>query len=334
MGVTSRAGVIPESLNLDSIGTFGKTVRDSVYALDAIYGVDERDSYTAAQKGKTPSDDGGYSQFLTNKSALEGAVFGLPSASFWAKGVGKQNEKLHELIDLMKDAGAAIIEGTEITNHETIVSANGWDWDWGTSRGHPEESEYTFVKVDFYNNLNAYLSELENTEIRSFEDIVKYNRENNAIEGGEPGAHPAFASGQDGLLAALETKGEMNETYKKALNFCQTSTRKGIDDALHTRHPEHNPSGKKLNGLLVPTEAAQTYQIAAQAGYPMVSIPAGVGETGIPYSLSIMNTAYSEPELVRYASAIEDLQVSSGLPYKRTLPEWRGYQTRNLPIIM
>lgn len=47
-------------------------------------------------------------------------------------------------------------------NHETIVSAKGWDWDWGTSRGHAEESEYIFVKIDFYNNLDAYLAELGN----------------------------------------------------------------------------------------------------------------------------------------------------------------------------
>ncbi|KAL1959067.1 hypothetical protein VTO42DRAFT_3308 [Malbranchea cinnamomea] len=333
-GLTSRAGVIPESHNLDSIGTFGKTVRDATYALDAIYGIDNRDSYTHAQEGKTPLATGGYSQYLSDKSALKDAVFGLPSASFWAKGVPSQNAKLHELLDLIKSAGATIINDTEITNHETIVSANGWDWDWGTTRGCPNESEYTFVKVDFYNNLKAYLSTLENTRMRSLEDIIQYNLDNYATEGGHPGVHPAFESGQDSFLAALETKGIMDETYWQALNFCRTSARKGIDDALHFRHPMHNPFGRPLAGLLVPTDAAQTYQIAAQAGYPMITIPAGMDkETGIPYSLSIMNTAFSEAQLVRHASAIEDLQIKSGTPHRRTLPEWRGHMVRNLPVI-
>lgn len=44
--------------------------------------------------------------------------------------------------------------------------------DYGTTRGYPNESEYTVVKVDFYNNIKTYLSELKNTDIRSLEDIV------------------------------------------------------------------------------------------------------------------------------------------------------------------
>lgn len=46
------------------VGTFGRTVRDATYALDAIYGVDPRDNYTLAQQGKTP--EGGYAQFLSD----------------------------------------------------------------------------------------------------------------------------------------------------------------------------------------------------------------------------------------------------------------------------
>lgn len=45
--------------------------------------------------------------------------------------------------------------------------------DYGTARGYANESEYTVVKVDFYNDIKAYLSELENTSIRSLEDIVQ-----------------------------------------------------------------------------------------------------------------------------------------------------------------
>ncbi len=35
---------------------------------------------------------------------------------------------LLELIDLIKEAGATIINETEIPNYETIVSPNGWNW--------------------------------------------------------------------------------------------------------------------------------------------------------------------------------------------------------------
>ena len=76
------------------------------------------------------------------------------------------------------------------------------------------------MKTDFYNDIAAYLAELNNTEIRSLEDIVQYNLDNAGSEGGLPNVHPAFESGQDGFLASLATKGIMNETYWEALSFC------------------------------------------------------------------------------------------------------------------
>ncbi|EAS36638.2 amidase [Coccidioides immitis RS] len=59
-----------------------RTVRDATHVLDAIYGIDRRNNYTLVKKGKTPGE-GGYSQFLTDKSALKGAAFGIPWNSYW-----------------------------------------------------------------------------------------------------------------------------------------------------------------------------------------------------------------------------------------------------------
>ncbi|KAI9932470.1 hypothetical protein ASPWEDRAFT_22247 [Aspergillus wentii DTO 134E9] len=326
VGLTSRGGVIPESLHQDSVGAFGKTVRDAVYAIDAIYGVDPRDNYTLAQTGKTPS--GGYAQFLSNRSALHGAVFGLPWKSFWQFGDPDQISQLVELIELIKEAGATVINGTELPHYETIVSPDGWDWDYGTTRGYSNESEYTYIKVDFYNNIKAYLAELENTTIRSLEDLVQYNTDNYGSEGGYPGIHPAFGSGQDGLEASLASKGIQNVTYWQALSFCHRTTREeGIDAALKY-------GNRQLDGLLVPPDVAQSVQIPAQAGYPVVTIPAGVNKvSGMPYGLAIFQTAFAEPSLVKYASAIEDVQRVTNTPWKRTLPQWRGYLTRNVPVL-
>ncbi|CCC05824.1 hypothetical protein SMACR_00040 [Sordaria macrospora] len=326
VGLTSRAGVIPESEHQDSVGTFGRTVADAVYALDAIYGVDERDEYTLAQDGKTPED--GYASYLTTKDALKDATFGIPWNSFWRYADPEQLRQLTALIQLIEDAGATIINGTEITDYERIVSPNGWDWDYGTNRGYPNESEYTVVKVDFYNNIKTYLSELENTNIRSLEDIVQFNYDNDGTEGGHPWpqGHPAFRSGQDGFLASLATKGIKDETYYQALNFTQSSTRNGIDDALTYK-------GKKLSGLFVPPDVAQAPQIAAQAGYPMITLPAGThSASGMGIGLGIMQTAYGEAELVKWGSAIEDLQKSTDTPHKRTLPQWRDFLKRNIPV--
>lgn len=336
VGLTSRSGVVPECEHQDTVGTFGRTVRDATYALDAIYGIDQRDNYTLCQEGNTPDS---YAKFLSDRTSLKGAVFGLPWQSFWVYADAEQQEILASILKLIESSGATIVNETEILDYETIVSKDGWDWDWGTTRGRSNESEYTVVAVDFYNNIKLYLSELDNTKIKSLEDIVNFNYENDGSEGGyaypDEGGIPAFASGQDGFLASLATGGIKNETYWQALSFCQEKTRDGIDWAL-SGGDQGLPQGKvKLDGLLVPPDVGQTYQIAAQAGYPMITIPAGVhSNNGMPFGLAIMQTAWAEAELVRWASAIEDLQLTTGeWFFKRTLPEWRSYLQRNVPVL-
>lgn len=327
VGLTSRAGVVPESIHQDSVGTFGRTIRDAAYAFDAIYGTDPRDNYTLAQEGKVPN--GGYLQYLTNKLALQNATFGIPWESFWIHADEEQQAQLLAIVSAVEAAGATIINNTEIPNRELTVSPDGWNWDFGTTRGYPNESEYTVVKVDFYNNIKSYLSELENTNIRSLEDIVAYNYANDGTEGGHPWPRgvPAFYSGQDGFLASLETKGVMDETYYQALAFTQKATREdGIDAALAN-------NGQPVDVLLVPSDVGQTYQLAAQAGYPVVTIPAGVrSRSAMPFGLALMGTAWSEATLLKWASAIEDLQLSTEALPKRTLPRWYGYKERNIPV--
>lgn len=323
VGLTSRGGVIPESEHQDSVGTFGKTVRDAVYAFDAIYGIDPHDNYTAAQKGKTP--EGGYTQFLRKKDALKCATFGIPWMSYWRYADAEQLQVLTDIIKLVEAAGATVINGTEITNYQEIINGDGWNWNWLPAN----QSEYTVVKVDFYNNINAYLSELTNTNMKTFADIMQYNYDNDGSEGGYPWprGNPAFYSGQDGFEASFATKGIKDETYKQALEFCQSSSRNGINDALTHK-------GKKLNGLLVPPAVGQSYQQSAQAGYPVVTIPAGVSsDSGMPFGLAILQTAWAETELVKWASAIEDVIQSSGGKFGRTRPTWRGYLQRNIPVL-
>lgn len=212
---------------------------------------------------------------------------------------------------------------------EPEADGDGFNRDYGSTRGYPNESEFTYVKVDFYNDIKTYLAELTNTDMHSLEDLVQYNIDNLGTEGGTPGIQPAWGSGQDQFLDSLATKGIMNSTYWEALSFCHRTTREdGIDAALAA-------NGSAVDALLAPPDNAQSYQIAAQAGYPVVTIPAWVHSlSGMPYGFSFMGTAFSEAALIRYASATEDLLISSGSKYQRanTKPQWEGYLLRNLPL--
>lgn len=98
--------------------------------------------------------------------------------------------------------------------------------------------------------------------IRSLEDVIAWNRKYSNREGGVPGVHPAWPSGQDNFEMALELKGEQNEAYFAALKFIrQKSREEGIDAALGFQED-------MLDGLLVPIHAdgGIACQVAAKAG--------------------------------------------------------------------
>lgn len=142
--------------------------------------------------------------------------------------------------------------------------------------------------MDAYNEIKAYLSELSDTDIRSVEDIIRYNDEHREQEGANPGDHPAFASGQvsssliscrfmgsnhhqDNLREIAETKGFEGVNYFTALCHIRTQTRQnGIDRWLRC------PTGRaieELDALLFVDQLGVGQQLAAQAGMLISAIP-------------------------------------------------------------
>lgn len=326
VGLTSRAGVIPESENQDSVGTFGRTVRDAVIPLDVMRGPDQRDTRSLKQSSNLKLPDGGFAGLLSTKEVLKGANFGIPSYSFWNATDGETRSLLMHVVHVLMAHGANVHEMTELDRYKELVSPNGWDWDFDANPapGGEKMSSYTYIKVDFFNNIRDYLKSLRSSPMKSLQDIVDYNKRYAGSEGGFPQTHPAFPSGQDGLEASLATGGVKDNRYYKALLFRKISARNAIDAALRNK-------GLQLDGLLVPLEPGQSYQVAAQAGYPMITLPIGVHEeSGMGIGLGIMQSAWKDGELVKWGSAIEDLL--SCTKWKRTPPEWRGMLERNLPV--
>nr|CAI6494078.1 BBF_HP1_G0016660.mRNA.1.CDS.1 [Saccharomyces cerevisiae] len=60
----------------------------------------------------------------------------------------------------------------------------------------------------------------------------------------------------------------------------------------------------------------------------MITLPIGVKKAnGRPFGLGIMQSAWQEPQLIKYGSAIEDL-----LSYK-CKPQYYEYVAKNIPVI-
>lgn len=331
VGLTSRSGIIPESVHQDTVGTLGRTFRDAVYALEAIVGPDERDNSTLsapAPAQRPPGAGGGggddYIQFLADRRALKSAVFGLPWSSLWNQTGNKPNlDIMLRTVERLKAAGATIINGTEFPHYREILSPDGWDWSVGLS---PLRKPIYRIDVDFYNNIRDYLSELRGTRVRTLDDIIAYNDKYTAVEGGIPGTHPAFKSGQDSFLASAATRGAMNASYYECDAWLKhVSQDHGIDAALRHRHTLPDGSAVNLTALLVPSGGGST-NLPAVAGYPMVTVPVGYNAHSVPVGVSLIGTAWSEPMLVKFGSAIDDLVRG------RKKPAFEQWWSRRLPV--
>ncbi|KIY46656.1 amidase signature enzyme [Fistulina hepatica ATCC 64428] len=322
VGLISRAGIIPESHSQDTLGSFGRTFEDAVIAFQTIVGIDPRDPKTFEQEGKALRN---YTDYLSNKTALQGARFGIPWKVWTTPSTKNQLPTLFAALDVIAEAGATIYNNTEYKYADIMVSPNGWDWKYAPSAN---MSEYTIVTVDFYNNIRDYLSELSNTNIRSLEDIMAFNDVYTILEGGIANSTPAFESGQDGFAASLATHGAYNETYHQARDWIRYSSRKmGIDYALN--YTTEDGDNFLLDALLVPSDDnSPATNVPAQAGYPMLTLPVGFDSYNCPFGLSLIGTAYSEAALIKYGSAIDD-----ALGVRRHKPYFYEYDATNIPVI-
>jgi len=120
------------------------------------------------------------------------------------------------------------------------------------------------VKIDFYNQLKAYLASLaENPwNLESLEDIIEFNKKNAEDEGGLPGLHGAWPMGQDNFHRCADSRGIEDEAYHSAVDYIrQKSREEGIDAVLRSK-------GGLLDGILVPIQAdgGVANQVAAKAG--------------------------------------------------------------------
>ncbi|KFZ05777.1 hypothetical protein V502_09944, partial [Pseudogymnoascus sp. VKM F-4520 (FW-2644)] len=177
--------------------------------------------------------------------------------------------RFEEVFQMIRDAGAEIVE-LDFPCWEAMIDEEGWNWN--TRPDH--QSEYLVCGYEFYHSLRHYLSSLTNTPLRTLEDIVAYNTTHH--DGALPGDDPGFPSGQD-LLAHLVTKKDIpHETYLAALSYIRAQSRENGIDAALVYQPDASKPAIKLDALLLADRKGPGQQLAAQAGYPIITIPVGV----------------------------------------------------------
>ena len=280
VGLWSRSGIIPISSTQDTPGPMARNVRDAAILLGALTGVDDRDPATEASRDKLHRD---YTQFL-DANGLKGARIGVVRKMF--KVTPKADLVMEKTLETLKQQGAVLVDPADIS-----------------SLGKFGDAEYQLMLYEIKAGLNAYLAGLNSTtSVRTLKDVIDFNEKNSESE--------LKWFGQEHFLKAQECGPLTDQKYKDAVEKCRRLSRaEGIDAIMDQ---------EKLDALVAPTGgvagktdliygdhgAGGTSSLAAMAGYPNITVPAGQ-VYGLPIGISFFGRAWSEPVLLKIAYAFE-----------------------------
>lgn len=265
VGLISRVGIVPISHSQDTAGPMARTVTDAALVLSAISGVDPRDPVTGTAEGRDALD---YSRGLS-PDGLQGVRLGVPRQGFFDNMEGWQQDLMEQAIADLKRLGALIVDPAEIPAAEKI-------------------RDFTVLVYEFKAALNAYLNWLgDRSPVTSLADVIAYNEAN---------AEECLKYGQTWMLEAEETSGTLTEP--EYLDARALDLKKAAEDGIDRVMAEH-----QLDAIVF--SANYGAGIAAKAGYPSITVPAGYGPDGQPMGLTFTAQAFDEAKLIRLAYAYE-----------------------------
>ncbi|MBP2112439.1 amidase family protein [Paenibacillus silagei] len=210
--------------------------------------------------------------------ALAGKRIGIPR--FYYKDLDNEAlDKMESAIADLRELGAVIIDPVELPYQEA-------EW------------KATILQYEFKPGLNRYLGSLpDSAAVHSLQELIDFNQQH---------GEQALKYGQ-GTLEWLNTSGDdiTKQEYLKQLHYSRSlAGKQGIDYAL-----EHYG----LDALLFPGDHG--CEVAARAGYPLITVPAGYTYSGIvapggyltkgPQGITFCASAHSEATLLGIAYSYE-----------------------------
>jgi len=284
VGLVSRRGIVPISHSQDTAGPMAVNVRLAALLLSAMEGEDPEDPATVAAHGHFGRD------YVSDLSAdsLRGLRIGVVRAARETDGAVDDDamKNFEQAVKDLEAAGGVIKDGLA----------------WPEFPEGFNDASYNVLLYEFKHDLNAYLASLPGAAGQlNLERLIEFNRAEAELE------MPWF--GQDIFTKAQDKGGLDSDEYRQALELVQGFTRSAIDDLL---------ANNDVDLLVMPTNSLAfsidlvhgdtwyggTSSMAAIAGYPHITVPAGQVK-GLPTGLSLIGTAFSEPTLIRAAYGYE-----------------------------
>ncbi len=279
VGLVSRAGVIPISHSQDTVGPHTRCVADAAVVLSCIAGEDPRDPAT---RGCMAQD---YSQFL-NADGLRGARIGVLRGDGFTGYSDAADVIFESSLAALRETGAILIDPVQIPSMDALRK---------------DPAELIVLVHEFKRDLNAYLATRQGVPARSLAEVIAFNQTHAERE------MPFF---DQEMMILAESDPFSEDIYQAAaMRGRRLAGKAGIDAAL----AEHG-----LDALIAPTDApagmidlvhgsthrGDSTSLAALAGYPIITVPAGMW-LGLPVGLSFIGSAWSEATLIRLAYAFE-----------------------------
>jgi amidase len=284
VGLISQSGIIPISRSQDSAGPLARQVRDAALLLGAL--ADHPADFT----------------IRLDPGALRGRRLGVLREPY--TGYSEHADRVHETALLaLRDLGAELVDPVEIMTAEAM-------------RADSRRVENVVLQYEFKAGINAYLAARTGIGPRSLADLIRFNEEHAAEE------MPYF---RQETFEECEARGGLDsEEYQRALAASRRLSRQRGIDATLRRH--------RLDALVAPARppawvvdpingdrnVGGCTQPSAMAGYPIVTVPAGLAFDALPLGLAFFARPGAEAALLGMAYAFEQLTQARRAP--RFLP--------------
>src|SRR5881409_2069587 len=266
LGLVSQDGIIPIAHEQDTAGPMARSVTDVAILLGVL-----QSPFGEVLGHQLPSD---YAQFL-DPNALDGVVIGRDvrffDYSYYGSGIPGDELTVafaENALSVMESLGATVVD----VDTGDVFAYNG--------------DEFTALLYEFRAQIADYLATLTHTDMRTLADLIAFN------DAHCPQEMPYY--GQEVFLLSEQFPGYPNDpAYIAARTHARTTARSGIDSVIN--------SG--VDAIVAPHLTNSTGP--AVAGYPNLSIPVGIRDSGRPAGMLMYSTFLHEPQLIGFGYALE-----------------------------
>jgi len=266
LGLVSQDGIIPIAHEQDTAGPMARSVTDVAILLGVL-----QSPFGEVLGHQLPSD---YTQFL-DPNALDGAVIGRDvrffDYSYYGSGIPGDELTVafaENALSVMESLGATVVN---VDTGDVFAYTN---------------DEFTALLYEFRAQIADYLATLTHTDMHTLADLIAFNNAHCVQE------MPYYD--QDVFLLAEQFPGYPNDpAYLAARTHARTAARSGIDSVIN--------SG--VDAIVAPHLTNSTGP--AVAGYPNLSIPVGIRDSGRPAGMLMYSTFLHEPQLIGFGYALE-----------------------------